>query len=322
MTKNSSASAAANANKSPYEILGVPEAASQDEIKNAYRKLAKKYHPDLNPGSKEAEKHFKDLSIAYERVGTAEARAKYDRGDQGEPMQGPGAEYSQNGPRRDPRYYYQTQQQGGRYSQSFEGMDDDFLSSIFGNSRQQAQGKDELYQMEVDFKDSVLGAEREIGLPNGKTLRVKIPAGVESGAKLRFAGQGSAGRGSGPSGDAYVQLSVKPSSLFKKVGRDLEIELPISLSEAILGGEIKVPTIDGQILMKIPAEISSGQRLRVPGKGVPSRNAHTGAEKRGDQFVILKIVTPHAVDEEFRNATLSWSKRHPYDPRVGWEGTR
>jgi DnaJ-class molecular chaperone len=322
MIKNSTASAAANTNKSPYEILGVREAASQDEIKNAYRKLAKKYHPDLNPGNKEAEKYFKDLSIAYERVGTAEARAKYDRGELEESAQGPGSEYSQNDPRRDPRHYYQTQQGGGRYSQSFEGMDDDFLSSIFGNSRQQAQARDVLYQMEVEFKDSVLGAEREIGLPNGKTLRVKIPAGVETGAKLRFAGQGSTGRGSGPAGDAYVQLSVKPSSLFKRVGLDLEMELPISLSEAVLGGEMKVPTIDGQILMKIPAEVSSGQRLRVPGKGVPSRDANPNGEKRGDQFVIIKIVTPHAVDEEFRNATLAWSKRHPYNPRLGLEGVR
>ena len=288
--------------KSPYETLGVSAKASQDDIRNSYRNLAKKFHPDLNPGNKEAENKFKVINGAYEQIGTPEQRAKFDRSET-EEAQG-GSSQPESG-RRGP-FYHQTQQGGGRYTHSFEGMDDDLLNSIFGQ-----RGQDELYRMDVEFKDAVMGAEREIGLPNGKKLRVKIPAGVESGAKLRFAGQGNSG-GKAPAGDVYVQLNVASSPLFKRLGDDLEMELPISVSEAILGGEIKVPTIDGSILLKVPSGVSSGQRLRVPGKGVPG---HKGT-KRGDQFVILKIMTPPTVDPAFKEAVAEWSKRQSFDPRA------
>lgn len=289
----------------PYTTLGVDSKASQDEIKAAYRKLAKKLHPDLNPGNKKAESQFKDISSAYDQIGTAEDRAKYDRG-QVEAEAAKQYARSQRGP-----FYSQTQHGGGRYSNQFEGIDEDILSSIFSQMGRRGQGgfqsppEDELYQMEIDFKDSILGGEREIALPSGKKFRVKIPPGVESGTKLRFAGKGEPSAPGVPPGDVYVQLNVKPSPTFRRNGKDLEVELPVSFSDAILGGEVKVPTIDGSILMNIPPNVSSGQKLRAKGKGVldPVTNS------RGDQIAILKIKMPEKVDAEFRKAVEDWSKR-------------
>ena len=284
--------------KNPYELLGVASSATQEEIKNAYRNLAKKLHPDLNPGNKSAEKKFKEINAAYELVGTPENRAKFDRGELDK------AREQRQGP-----FYRETQCEGGRYSQSFGEMDDEFLRSIFGRMRD-APGQDTLYRMDVDFKDAVLGAEHEITLPSGRRLRVKIPGGVDSGAKLRFAGLGSPGSGKAPPGDAYVELTVKPSSVFKREGRDLSTELPISFDEAILGAEVKVPTIDGSVLLKIPPGVSSGARLRVTGKGV------TVDGQRGDQFVVLKIMVPPGVDADLKQALESWNKRRAAGGKV------
>jgi DnaJ-class molecular chaperone len=303
-------------NKNPYSLLGVSPTATQDEIRNAYRKLAKKLHPDLNPGNTEAASKFKEINAAYELVGTAEERAKYDRGELDEQAQR--ANEASRGERAGP-YYHQTQQGGGRYSQGFgaEGgafFDEDFLSSVFGaqagaagGGRAKARPRDELYEMEIGFKDSVLGAEREIGLPSGKKLRVKIPAGVASGAKLRFAGQAAS-----PGADVYVQLTVKPSALFRREANDLELEVPISFAEAVLGSEIKVPTIDGSVLLKVPSGVSTGTKLKVAGKGVP----HGGS--RGDQIVTLKVVVPKSVDDPALKAALQeWSGKQSFDPRAG-----
>jgi DnaJ-class molecular chaperone len=312
--------------KNPYEVLGVSSTATQEEIKNAYRNLAKKYHPDLNPGNKGAEKLFKEINGAYELVGRPEGRAKFDRGELDElnARQSASAQGRERGP-----FYHETQSQGGRYSQPFEGMDDDILQSVFGNMGGRMGGKrgfqtpgdsagqDVLYQMDIDFKDAVLGAEREITLPSGARLRVKIPAGVDSGSKLRFAGRGNPGIGKGTTGDAYVELKVKPSQLFKRVGRDLEIEVPISVSEAVLGGEVKIPTVEGSVMVKVPAGVSSGSRLRIAGKGV----AHADS-KKGDQYAVLKILTPLDADEDIKQALLAWNKRQPFDPRVGWATSR
>jgi DnaJ-class molecular chaperone len=303
----------------PYKVLGVSTTATQDEIRNAYRKLAKKLHPDLNPGNKDAEKKFKEINGANDILGDPEKRAKYDQGEldeSGSPSAGP-----RGGP-----FYHETQRGGGaRYRSAFgaeHGMDDDFLSHLFEQMGRQHEnfdirGQDVLYQMEVDFKDAALGAEREITLPNGKKLLVKIPAGVETGTKLRMAGQGEPGHGKAHAGDAYIQLQVRPSETFKREGSNVEIELPISLSEAILGAEVKVPTIDGNILLKIPPQSNSGQKLRVPGKGVTILKS----SKRGDQIVTLKIVIPPRIDQEFKNAVKSWSERQSFNPRESRGGS-
>jgi DnaJ-class molecular chaperone len=284
----------ATSSRTPYQILGVEKTATQDQIKNAYRTLAKKLHPDLNPGNKEAEKKFKDIANAYEQVGAKDARDKYDRGEteqqQYQQQAGP------QGRARNP-FYYETQQDGGRYSSQFEGNfgEGDFFENLFNQSRNRKQ--DETYQMEIDFKDAILGAEKEIILGGQKKLRVRIPAGVESGKKLRFSGQGT------NSGDAYVEIHVKPSERFKRVGNNIEIDWPIGLAKAVLGGEVEVPTVDGMVKLTVPAGVSSGAKLRVKGKGVPE------AGGRGDQIVILSIKLPREIDPEVKEAIRKWSEK-------------
>jgi DnaJ-class molecular chaperone len=302
-----------------YKTLGVTKSATQDEVKSAYRKLAKKLHPDLNPGNKEAEKKFKEVNKAYDMIGTPEQRAKYDRGEFDE--QNPPPHGAWSGRSRGRPFYYQTQQDGGRYSSQFDGIDEDFLNSIFGHRGGRGRGfssgfdetpQDALYQMDVDFKDAALGAEREITLPTGRRLQVKIPAGVESGTKLRIPGKPAGGQAQG---DVYILLNVKPSKLFKREGNNVEMELPISLSEAVLGGEVRTPTLDGSILLRVPPNSSSGRRLRVPGKGIVDMKTR----KRGDQLVTLRIVLPPNVDPEVKRAIEESKSREPFDPRAQWE---
>jgi DnaJ-class molecular chaperone len=282
--------------QNPYQILGVAKTATQDEIKNAYRTLAKKLHPDLNPGNKEAERKFKDIANAYEKVGAAEERAKYDRGE----TQQQEAHAYRGGPQGHARnpFYYETQQDGGRYSSQFEGDfgGGDFFENLFNQSRNRKQ--DETYQMDIDFRDAILGAEKEIVLGGQKKLRVKIPPGVETGKKLRFAGQAT------HSGDAYVEIHVRPSDRFKRAGSNIEIEWPIGLAQAVLGGELEVPTVDGMVKLNVPAGVSSGAKLRVKGKGVPLAG---GAQ--GDQIVTLSIKLPKEIDPEVKEAIRKWSEK-------------
>ena len=180
-----------------------------------------------------------------------------------------------------------------------------------GSTRGPMPGEDALYKMSVEFRDSILGAEKEITLPNGKHLRVKIPPGILSGQKLRFPKQGSPSPNGGASGDAYVEIEVQPSSLFQREGKNLITELSVSLSEAILGAEIKAPTVDGTGTLRIPAGVNSGSKLRIRGKGVPGKKG----EDPGDLITVLKIVLPEVIDPELRTFIEAWSKTHPHDPR-------
>jgi DnaJ-class molecular chaperone len=294
----------------PYEILGVSKTATDDEIKKAYRKLAKKYHPDLNPNNKKSEQEFKKISSAYELIGTKEAREKFEKGGFNE-----SADSSFRTGRSGP-FYHESQDADGRYTQYFEGNDEDILRSFFsgfaGKGRHMDMpGQDHLYKMEIDIKDALSGAEREITLPGGKRLKVRIPAGVEEGAKLRFKGQGGQGFGKGEPGDAYVEIFVTFSKDFKRTGSDLEIEIPISIDEAVNGSKIKVSTIDGAVMLTIPPGANTGTKLRVKGKGMP----HQGGTGRGDQIVVLKVVLPEKTDPEFTEFIKKWSKNHPYSPR-------
>ncbi len=300
--------------KDPYASLGVKKSATQDEIKAAYRELAKKLHPDLNPGNKQAEQQFKEVNEAYTLLSDPKKREEFDRLGEAA-FGGPGGP-GQRGP-----FYYETQEPG-RYSRSFsfEGSGfEDIFGSIFnrmGNRAQSGGGRSDIfgefgaapgqaYQIEVDFKDAVLGAEREVTLPDGRHFTIKIPPGVDSGTKLRL-GRGSQER------EVLIEIQVRPSSIFKRSGNNLEIELPISFSEAVLGGEVRVPVIDGDVILKIPPGVSTGSRLRLRGKGVTSR---VGA-KSGDQIVELKIVMPQKIDPELKEMAERWSKKHPYDPRT------
>ena len=171
-------------------------------------------------------------------------------------------------------------------------------------------GEDQLYQLEIDFKDAALGGEREISLPSGKHLKVKIPGGIKSGTRLRFKAHGSPGRGRGAAGDAYVEITVRPLEGFKRVEQDIETEVNISFIEALLGGEIKVPTIEGSVMLKIPSGVSTGSRLRIRGKGV------SDGKKRGDQIVALKVVMPKKPDPELVEAVQAWEEKFNYNPRT------
>lgn len=288
----------------PYQILGVSKKCHQEDIKKSYRKLAKKYHPDLNPGNKEAEKKFKDVSHAFDLIGTPEARAKFDRGEFDE------AAFGQRRPS-----YYDTQHEGGRYSYSF-GEDfgaDDFFENLFGRARGRPMdfpGQDVQYKMEVDFREAALGAEKVITLPDGKNLKVKIPAGIESGKKLRFKGLGTPGRMKGEPGDAYVEVIVKPLEGFTRHGTDIESELPLSFLEAIIGGEVEVQTIDGVVLLKIPPGVSTGTKLRIKGKGAGPEGS------RGNHIVVLKIVMPKHIDPALRVAAENMKEKFDYNPRM------
>ena len=296
--------------RDPYEVLGVAKTATQDEIKNVYRKLAKAHHPDLNPGKKEAERKFKEIATAYEQVGTPEARAKFDRGEAEQTEQ---ARTARSGPS-----YYETQREGGRYTSDlgggFGGMGDDLFESIFRQAReprQQASGEDQLYRMDVDFRDAILGAEKEITLPSGKKLKVQIPPGIENNQRLRFRGQGGPGIGKGPPGDAYVEIHVTPSKEFRRQAMNLESDLSVSLDEALLGGEVRVPTVDGTVMLRIPPYSNTGTKLRVRGKGV----ADPKGNSRGDQIVTLKVMLPKTPDPELERAIRQWADSHRDDPR-------
>lgn len=307
--------------KDPYAILGLSSGASLEDIKKAYRKLAKKYHPDLNPGNKEAELKFKDISHAFDLIGTAEAKAKWDRGETDQQKQQQYEDFMKRGQRGGPRYG-QTQGGGGRYSYSFgeEMGDDDIFSSFFGGGGPgrgfggggrgfNIPGQDETYKLEVDFKDAALGGETLITLPSGKKLQVKIPAGIQEGQKLKFKGLGGQGIGEAPPGDAYIEIQIRPSEKYRREGKDILSEVSISVFEAISGGEIPVETIDGSILLKVPPGVSSGSRLRIKGKG-----AGIG-EGRGNHLVELKIVTPKNPDPEFQKSMKELSEKFAYDPR-------
>lgn len=301
----------------PYKTLHVEKNASLDEIKKSYRKLAKQYHPDLNPGNKEAERKFKDISHAFDQVGTEEARAKFDRGETDEQQRHQYEQYQKAQQGR--------QQSGGhRYSSSFgEGFDgEDLFESLFGAGARRSTGgrgfsqqgmniagEDELYQMEVDFTEAALGGEKVITLPNGKKLQIKIPAGIESGKKLKFKGLGQPGMGTGPAGDVYVQINIKPLAGFNRVDNDIHTEVPISFFEAINGAEIEVPTIDGSVMLKVPAGVSTGSKLRVKHKGA----GH--GESRGNQIVTLKIVMPKNVTAEMKEAIGQLQNQYAYNPR-------
>ena len=292
----------------PYEILGVQPSASADDIKKAYRTLAKKLHPDLNPGNKRVEQQFKELSVAYDLLSDPAKRARYDHGE----IDASGAE------RPDRPFYrrYAEGREGAKY-QDF-GLDedsaiDDLFANLFRQQRRperamHLRGADVTYVAEVDFIEAAAGAKKRLMLTDGKTLDVTIPPGTEDGQTLRLKGQGLPGAGGGPAGDAYIEVKVAPHPLFARKGNDVHIELPVTLPEAVLGATITAPTIDGAVSLKVPRDSNTGSMLRLKGKGIVDRS--TG--QRGDQYVRLKVVLPERADPELTDFLEKWSRRHPY----------
>ena len=292
----------------PYDVLGVSKTSSQDEIKKAFRHLAKKNHPDLNPGNKNAEAKFKEISHANDLIGSAEDRAKFDNGEMNDQQEYARHHNQQNRQsRQGPR--------NTRYSQSFE--DDlggqDFFDELFRAKKEQQTQKvdrDIQYKMSVGFKDSILGVEKIITLSNGKNLQVKIPAGISSGLKLRFKGQGIQGANVSEHGDAFIEITVDPLAGWTRIGNDLESELPISFMEGILGAEVSVQTMHGPVMLKIPPGVSTGSKLRIKGKGIQRQM------ESGNQIVVLKVILPKTVSPELTAAMSSWKGAFDYNPRV------
>ncbi|MEG6509928.1 DnaJ C-terminal domain-containing protein [Methyloligella sp. 2.7D] len=297
-----------------YSVLGVSKTASGDDISKAYRKLAKKYHPDLNPGDSAAEAKFKEASAAYSILGDEEKRGKYDRG-----------EIDASGQERPEQRYYREYAggEGGQQYYSSAGFEDlgDIFSDLFGQrgaaggargggARNFAmRGQDANYRLEVDFLEAANGAKKRITLPDGGTLDVSLPAGVRDGQVLRLKGKGSPGSGGAPSGDALVEITVRSHPVFKRDGNNITVELPLTLAEAGLGGKVEVPTIHGPVSMTIPAGSNTGQTLRLKGRGIKAKAG------TGDQFVKLQVTMPETVDDELKEFLGSWRDKHPYDPR-------
>jgi DnaJ-class molecular chaperone len=307
----------------PYKTLGVPKTASQDEIKKAYRKLAKTLHPDLHPDDPGKQAQFQAVSAAHDLLKDPETRRRFDAGE----IDASGQE------RPERRYYhhYAGQDAGERYDRPFGSQDfrrgfgageeedlSDLFSELFGRRYQaggahkdfHARGNDLRYQLEVDFLDAARGVKRAVTMPDGKPIEISIPAGVRDGQTLRLRGKGAPGFGDAPAGDALVTVSVNPHPVFSRNGDDIELELPITFDEAVLGAKVDVPTVTGPVSMTIPKGATSGQRLRLKGKGIKR------GKSAGDQTVRLKITLPKEIDEEMRKLAERWRDAGNFDPRA------
>lgn len=315
----------------PYAALGVSKSASDAEIKKAYRKIVKTSHPDINPDDKAAEERFKAASAAYELLKDPEKRARFDRGE----IDAMGQETPEYQRQQYYREYAGTAENPyGGGAQSFGDFDDlgDFFSEYLrgrggggaggfssrgfgggaGGREFKMRGPDVQYRLDVSFLDAAKGATKRITLPDGQTLEVTIPKGIKDGQTIRLRGKGQPGIGGGEPGDALITIHVRPHKVFKREGNDVRVVLPITIDEAVLGGKVPVPTIDGTVKLSIPKGASSGQVLRMKGRGIkPARG------KPGDELVELKIVSPPKVDEELEKCLTEWRKTHSYDPRKG-----
>jgi DnaJ-class molecular chaperone len=301
----------------PYAALGVSKTATLDEIRKAYKTIAKESHPDLNPGDAKAADRFKAAAAAHDLLKDPEQRARFDRG-----------EIDEQGHERPERRFYREYAEGPEAtyhtSHGYEDFGDysDIFSDLFGQRSQQARGAgrgqgirmrgpDRHYTLEVDFLEAAKGGKRRITLPGGGALDVQIPEGIADGQTLRLKGKGGEGVGGGEPGDALVTVMIAPHSDFTRDGEDIALELPISIDEAVLGGKVEVPTIDGPVALTIPKGASSGRVLRLRGRGVRKR------DRTGDQLVTLRIVMPPRIDDELTTFFEGWRKKHGYDPRKG-----
>lgn len=324
--------------RDPYEVLGVSKGASEADIKSAYRRLAKKLHPDANKHDPKAASRFAELNAAYEIVGDGDKRKAFDRGEidaEGKPrfqgFEGFGAQPG-GGPG------------GGAHFESFNFGPDGFrrssggsggagfeelLRGMFGGRAGAARGFGQHFETEdfgattgagqdlhasltITLADAAKGTKTRVHLPTGKDVEVKIPAGIASGRQIRLKGQGWPSA-TGKAGDAMITINVAPHPVFKPDGSDLRLELPITLYEAALGGKVRVPTLDGAVELAIPAGTNSGRTFRLKGKGL---KAKSGA---GDLLATVRIVLPERVDDEFKELMKKWRDKKPYDPREDLE---
>ncbi len=302
----------------PYSLLGVTRSASEAEIKSAYRKLAKKLHPDMNPGRKDIEQKFKEVTAAYDLLSDPAKRARFDRGE----IDDQGNERSFHRGGGHSGYGGGFGGSRSRRNQGFSGgfNPEDIFAEFFGGGARHGahahafeRGSDVNYEITIPFIEACLGGKKRVTLANNKTIDVNVPPGTEEGHKLRLRGLGQSGQAG--AGDAIVEIKVAPHPYLTRQGNDIHLEAPISLIEAALGGTIKVPTLDGPVALKIHKGANTGTVMRLKGKGLPRAKGEAG-----DMFVKLKVVLPDEGLGELAASIEKWAKKNAYDPRrkLGW----
>src|SRR3954453_18090460 len=315
--------------RDPYEVLGVPRGASAAAIKNAYRKLAKKHHPDNNKNDSKAAARFSEINSAHEIIGDEDKRKQFDRGEidaEGKPrFQGfaGGDPRGRAGPGGFETYTFRSGGGGGPGGMGGGGFED-ILNSMFGGAARGARPGGSQFEfhtggigldldlsvaMTVSLEEAVKGAEKRVRLPSGKELNVKIPPGVTAGQQIRLKGQGESAPGHRP-GDLLITVNIAPHPFFKVDGSDLKVDLPITLYEAVLGGKVRVPTLGSPVELSIPKNTSSGRIFRLKGKGLPKP---TGTA--GDLLATTRVMLPDGNDAELEALMQKWRDLHPYSPR-------
>ncbi len=303
----------------PYSMLGVPRTASEDDIRKAFRKLAKKHHPDLNPGDKAAEGKFKEISQANDLLSDPDKRRRFDAG-----------EIDATGQEMPPRGFYRDQAGAagaGKYQhagahESFVDMGGVF-AEMFGDRRGSGRGGGGFdmsgmpltYTLRVPFLIAARGGKQRVGLPDGRTLDIDVPEGAADGQTLRLKGQGMPGANGAPPGDAYVEIRVEPHAFFEARDNDIHVELPVTITEASLGGKVRVPTVGGPVMLNVPAGSNTGTSLRLKGRGLLDRRSG----QRGDQYVKLKLTLPDQPDDKLKEFLEKWEAGRAYDPRKDME---
>jgi DnaJ-class molecular chaperone len=310
----------------PYTILGVKRDATPEDIQRAYRRLAKQYHPDLNPGNKEAEERFKAISTANDLLSDPEKRARFDRGEidatgaERQPERGYYRQHAEGA--QGPRYY----RSGGYTGADFGGRDfggedvGDIFADLFGDRRgagragagagMRMRGPDRQFSLTIDFIEAAQGGRKRLTLGPDSTLDVNIPPGVQDGQILRLRGKGEPGYGGGPPGDALIEIHVAPHPFFRRVGNDIYVDVPVTVKEAVLGAKITVPTVHGPVSMTVPKHSDAGKILRLKGRGIAPAQG-----EKGDQYVTLKIVIGTPDDPALEAFLKSWEPPRPVDPR-------
>ena len=304
--------------RDPYQVLGVPRGAGADDIRKAFRKLAKKHHPDANPGDSAAEERFKQVSAAFDILGDAEKRRKFDAGeidaDGREVFRGFGGGPGQGGPFG-----------AGGGAGGFDASDfSDILGEMFGRRGGRGgprggagpgpgagfapKGPDVRAKLEIDLEEAILGGKKRISFQDGRTLDVTIPAGAGDGQTLRLKGHGEPGRGG--KGDALIELVIRPHPVFRREGEQLVMDLPVSIPDAVLGGRVQAPTPDGPVTLTVPRGANSGQALRLKGKGLSDARG-----VRGDLIARIQVMLPEAPDPQLEAFAARWREERPYAPR-------
>ncbi len=292
----------------PYEILGVKRDANEAAIRAAYRKLAKRYHPDLNPGKADAAERFKQINAANDILSDPEKRARFDRGE---------IDAQGNETPRQPSWRDFAEAAGRQKYHAQGNIDPDDLSDILGAAFGQRgarggfamRGADAQYTLTIGFLDATNGTTRRVTLPDGKTLDVRIPPGVQDGHILQLKGQGFPGHGDAPAGDALVEITVVPHPFFTRDSNDIVLDLPITVKEAVLGAALEVPTITGKVRLTVPPGSGTGTRLRLRGRGING----------GHQYVVLRVVLPPGEEPALADFLKTWTPRHAFNPRAELE---